>query len=291
TYLGGTSDSIAALAPSPTGSVWVAGTANSPDFLTVAEATYSNGFLLRLDLEPLPAPTPGVPLVRAIYNSAGFRLGDVVSPGEIVSLFGAELAPATGTAAGYPLPEMLQGVSVTIGGVTAPLFYVSPAQINFQAPFELPVGAASIVVKRGSQSGVERPVRVIPFSPGIFTAASDGFHSPAIVHISDYSLVTPQNPAHAGEYLAIYCTGLGVTGASIRSGDAAPPAPSPVQPRVEVVVDSRLADPVAYAGLAPGFAGLYQVNFQVFTGETAGTKLVYMSMLGGSSNQVPLYVK
>ena len=147
------------------------------------------------------------------------------------------------------------------------------------------------MVKRGSQSGVERPIRVIPVGPGIFTAANDGFHSPIIVHISDYSLVTPQNPAHAGEYLAIYCTGLGVTAASVRSGDAAPPIASPVQPQVEVVVDSRLADPVAYAGLAPGFAGLYQVNFQVFATETPGTKLVYMSMLGGSSNQVPLYVK
>jgi uncharacterized protein (TIGR03437 family) len=293
TYLGGSyADGIASLALSPSGSVWMAGASVSPDFVgNPSTAPYSSGFLARLDLEPPPPAQPGVPLIRAIYNAASFRLGDVVSPGEIVSLFGAELAPATDSAAAYPLPQTLQGVSVTIGGLTAPLFYVSPGQINFQVPFEIPLGGTSTMVKRGSQSSVERPVRVIPFSPGIFTAAGDSLNSPIVVHTSDYSLVTAQNPAHASEYLAIFCTGLGVTAASIRSGDPAPPVPTPVLPPVELVDDSRGVGQVPYAGLAPGFAGLYQVNFQVPGDETPGTKLLYVSMLGLRSNLVRLYVK
>ncbi|MBZ5622372.1 MAG: SBBP repeat-containing protein [Acidobacteriia bacterium] len=292
TYLGGSSgDSIAALAMSPTGGIWLAGATFSPDFIgNPGTPPSSAGFLARLDLDTLPAPTPGVPLIRAIYNAASLRLGDVVSPGEIVSLFGVELAPGTDSAAAYPLPPTLQGVSVTIAGITAPLFYVSPGQINFQAPLEMPLGATSLVVKRGSQSSVERPVRVIPFSPGIFTAGSDGFNSPVIVHVSDYSQVTAQNPARAGEFVAIFCTGLGVTGAGVRSGDPGPPGPTPVPLLVEVVVDSGVAGPVLYAGLAPGFAGLYQVNFQVVANATPGTKLLYVSMLGVASNLVPLYV-
>jgi len=289
TYLGGNFDSIAALAISPTGSIWMAGTAASQDFIGSTVPSYSDsGFLARLDLEPLAPATPGIPLVRAVYNAASMRLGDVVSPGQIVSLFGAELAPAGGSATGFPLPQSLQGVTVTVGGIAAPLFYVSAGQINFQVPFDVAQGATSIVVKRGNQS-VTRSVFAIPATPGIFTAAGDGYNSPVVVHNSDYSQVTPQNPAHAGEYLAIFCTGLGTTGSSVRAGDAAPAAT--VQPPFDVVVDSALVGSAPYAGLAPGFAGLYQVNFQVNAGETPGVKLLYIDIRGVASNQVPLYVK
>ena len=281
TYLGGSStDYIAALAISPKGGTWIGGTSFSPDFIGNANnVVMGGGFLARIDLSP-PAPTPGVPLVTAAYNAASFRLGDVVTPGEAVSIFGAELAPLAAGASGYPLPQALQGVSVTVGGLTAPLYYVSPGQINFQVPFEIATGASSIVVKRGTQSGAARAVQVIPFSPGIFT----------VVHVSDYTIVTPQNPAHAGENLAIFCTGLGVPETGIPSGGAAPPVPDPVQPLVEAVEDSRLAQ-VQYAGLAPGFAGLYQVNFQVISNETPGTKLLYVGIQGLYSNPFLLVVQ
>jgi uncharacterized protein (TIGR03437 family) len=101
--------------------------------------------------------------------------------------------------------------------------------------------------------------------------------------------VTAQNPAHAGEFLAIFCTGLGAVNGSVRAGDAASAAP--VQPSFEVVVDSALVGSAPYAGLAPGFAGLYQVNFQVSANETPGVKLLYVDIWGVASNQVPLYVK
>ena len=166
---------------------------------------------------------------------------------------------------------------------------MSPGQINFQAPLESTTGASSIVVKRGSQRD-SAEFSVIPFSPGIFTAAGSGTGTPVVVHISDYSVVTAQNPAHAGEFLAIYCTGLGVPITPVQSGDAAPPSAMPVAPLVQVVEDSRIFGAV-YAGLAPGFAGLYQVNFQVLTDETPGAKSLYVQMLGTSSNQVPLYVQ
>jgi uncharacterized protein (TIGR03437 family) len=294
TYIGGNFDSIAALAISPTGSIWVAGTAASPDFIGSTVPSYSSsGFLARLDLEPLAPATPGVPLVRAVYNAASMHLGDVVSPGQIVSIFGAELAPAAGSATGFPLPQSLQGVTVTVGGIAAPLFYVSPSQINFQVPFDVAQGATSIVVKRGSGSplvsAVVRSVFVIPATPGIFTAAGDGYNSPVVVHTSDYTQVTAQNPAHAGEFLAIFCTGLGAVNGSVRAGDAASAAP--VQPSFEVVVDSAGVGSAPYAGLAPGFAGLYQVNFQVSANETPGVKLLYVDIWGVASNQVPLYVK
>ena len=192
------------------------------------------------------------------------------------------------SATGFPLPVNLQDVIVTIGGVAAPLFDVSPGKITFQVPFEVAQGGTSILVKRGNESSAERPVLVIPASPGIFTATGDGFNAPIIAHSSDYSQVTPQNPSHPGEYLAIFCTGLGATDASVRAGDAVPM--TAIQAPLDVVVDSS-AGPASYAGLTPGFAGLYQVNFQVYANETPGAKLLYVSIRGVGSNEVPLYVE
>jgi uncharacterized protein (TIGR03437 family) len=135
---------------------------------------------------------------------------------------------------------------------------------------------------------------VIAATPGIFTATGDGRSSPVIVHASDYKLVTPQNPARTGEFLTIFCTGLGVAGAGIRAGDPAPAVPVPVQITVVTSIGT-----VTYAGLAPGYAGLYQVNFQVPLNITAGTYLLKLFAGQAStinnemaiSNELPLSVQ
>ena len=190
----------------------------------------------------------------------------------------------------HPLPQALQSVSVTIGGLTAPLFYVSAGQINFQVPPELPLGAAALVVRRGGQASAPRAVTVTASTAGIFVNGSAA--SPVVVHASDFSLVTSLNPAHAGEYLAVFCTGLGATNPGIAAGAAAPPQPVPLQASLETVVDSRLLPNTAYAGLAPGFAGLYQVNFQLEGDEAPGTKVLYVQPGGGSaSNEVSFPVR
>ena len=103
-----------------------------------------------------------------------------------------------------------------------------------------------------------------------------------IVHAKDYTLVTSQNPAHAGEYLTIFCTGLGVTTPNIRAGDAAPPIPASAQTKLYVPLGQ-----LTYAGLAPGYAGVYQVNVKLDDNLTPGLELFYIS----SSNVVPLYVQ
>jgi uncharacterized protein (TIGR03437 family) len=270
-----------------------AGSGNSVDFPTATPPAIpyygSTGFFAKLDLAPAP-PQPGVPLITAVYNAASYRIGDVVSPGEIVTLIGAELAPGSGQATGFPLPRNLEGVTVTIGGMPAPLFYISPSQINFQVPPNLPPGAGSLVVARGSQKSVLRPIRVIAATPGIFTLSGDGRTAPAVVHSSNYQAVTPQNPAHAGEYLIAFCTGLGATSVNVDAGAAAPAQPAPIQTSSQVVLDSNLVGPTSYAGLAPGFAGLYQVNFQLANNATSGSLFIRLGN-GTYTNQVPLYVQ
>jgi uncharacterized protein (TIGR03437 family) len=240
-------------------------------------------------LQP-PPPPPGVPVLSAIYNAASYRLGDIVSPGQIVIVFGAELSPATEPARGLPLPATLQGVTVTVSGLPAPLFFVSPGQINFQVPADLPLGEAILTIRRNTQT-VERRLRVIRSTPAIFTANGDGRGQPVIVHAADYSLVTADHPARPGEYLVVFCTGLGATTPSVRDGDPAPLAPVPLQGSLDVVIGSRLVDVTTYAGLAPGFAGLYQVNFKLRDNEPPGMYLLYISTALASSNEVPFYIR
>jgi uncharacterized protein (TIGR03437 family) len=205
-----------------------------------------------------------------------------VAPGEAVAIFGEELAPVAQQAQTYPLPAELAGVSVTVGGSRRRCTIFSPGQINFQAPYGVPLGSAALVVTNGSQSG-QRALTVAATAPGIFTATGDGIRTEAyLVHSSDYSRVTAVNPARAGEYLALFCMGLGATTPAAGEGQAAPA--SPVQSTNYFGnVNSREAIP-SYAGLAPGYAGLYQVNFQLFRYQPSGMTVVRFAM-GLASSQ------
>ena len=264
---------ILAMAPLAGGSPWLAAT----------------GYTGSLNLGPPPPPPAGVPLILSAYNAASFDLSDKVAPGEAVTIFGEELAPAAQAAPAYPLPLTLQGVSVTVGGIAAPLYYVSPGQINFQVPFGVPLGGAALVVTRGSQSG-QRALTVAAVAPGIFTATGDGSSGAAyVVHASDYSRVTQSNPAVAGEYLAIFCTGLGAT--TPPSIEGQPASAGTIQATYYFVdINSREAMP-SYAGPAPGYAGLYQVNFQLPGDQQSGVTVVSFYMGSGNSQILPLWVQ
>ena len=75
--------------------------------------------------------------VLSIYNPL---IGGAISPGEILQIYGSNLSTAPVTSSNIPLTTTLGGTSVSIGGIPAPLYYVSPTQINAQAPFELVPG-------------------------------------------------------------------------------------------------------------------------------------------------------
>jgi uncharacterized protein (TIGR03437 family) len=256
----------------PGGSVWVGGSACFQDYPAIANfSSYDpGGYLARIDPAP-PAAQPGVPRIDGVYNAAGFEWGNAVAPGEIVTLLGAELAASTATAPGAPLPVSLSDVSVSVGGIPAPLYYVSPGQINLQVPTSLPLGIADLAVTRGTNA-THRSLGVFSFRPGIFFVNG----VPAITHASDFSLVTASNPAHPGEYLAIFCSGLGATtpsgGEFISAGGSA-----------EIYFQ--------YAGLVPGSIGLYQINFQLPGPGYLATGLTDLLLsIGYITLNVPFYV-
>ena len=271
TYLGELHTDIESLAIGSNGSLWIAGDSG----------------LARIDFQT-PEAQPGVPQVFNVYNAASFHPGDTVAPGEIVTLIGQELAPGAQAAGSGSLPTNMQGVSVSMGGVNAPLFYVSPGQINFQVPVEIPLGSGSLAVQRGTQMSTMQTVSIVPSAPGLFVKNPGVVDTPAIVHASDFSYVAEQNPAYPGEYLAAFCTGLGTTNPAAISGQPATAA-APITAYIYAALDSE-AQQVLYAGLAPGFIGLYQINFRLSESETPGLKRVVFEVGSGLTNLGPIWV-
>jgi len=164
------------------------------------------------------------------------------------------------------LPETLGGVRVTFDGVPAPLFYVSDQQINLQVPFEVAGRtSARMLVSVEGLDPAELGVEVAEAAPGLFTL--DGTRAAALNQ--DFSLNGPENPATTGTVLQLFLTGQGLLNLRVRTGELAPTMPPFPEPLLPVAVRiGELEARVLFAGLAPGFAGLTQINVEVPRGVT-----------------------
>jgi uncharacterized protein (TIGR03437 family) len=230
--------------------------------------------------------------VDGVVDAASFASGAGISPGSIASLFGVRLSDVSGIAAagGFPLPLQLQGTSVTVNGISAPLLAVANIfgyeQINFQVPFETAApGQARIVVSSSGRDSMPIEVPVLPAKPAVFAIPGIGS---AIVHGSTGALVTTTNPARLGEAVVIYCTGLGPVTPPVPTGSAAPAAPlSQAILPFAVTVGGKDAV-VSFAGLAPTSAGLYLVNLEIPPGLTGTSVPVVIEVNGSSATPVLL---
>jgi len=152
----------------------------------------------------------------------------------------------------------LDDVTVTVNGTPAPLCFVSPTQASIQLPYGLK--GSWVTLRTSNSRGISNEV-VAPLaatSPGVFSRP-DG--RPVVLH-ADYSIVSPDNPARPGETVVIWLTGLGELSPAVATGDANPVAPlaRAVEAPIKVLFGGVLATGVHYAGAAPGFAGLCQIN-------------------------------
>lgn len=218
-----------------------------------------------------------------VVNAATFVAApnNTIAPGALISIFGTNIAPLTAGATALPLPTTLAATQVTINGVSVPLIFVSPAQINAQAPFELTAAStANVVVKiTGLPDSAAEPIRVDSTSPGIFTVTQSGTGASAILH-SNFVLVDSTNPAKPGETVLIFATGLGATQPAVKTGAAGNGETTVNLPTVTIAGQNA---PVSFSGAAPGFAGLYQINAAVPALTTAGDFEVLISIGGKQS--------
>jgi uncharacterized protein (TIGR03437 family) len=236
-------------------------------------------------------------------NGVTYATGQPVSPGSIASIFGSNLAASLAQADSIPLSATLGNVSVTMNGVAAPLFFVSPGQINVQVPWNvLPDGTdsgpVSVVVTRGQTSSGTQTVQIAPVSPAILTVVSDGVGN-AIAVNPDGSIAAPvgsitglnSHPAHAGDPLVILATGLGAVSPTPANG-----ANSIDQLRNTVLTPTILIGgmqaQLLFSGLSPGFTGLNQIN-AVVPGGVAGDAVPLQVQIGGvtTSDQVTIAIQ
>jgi uncharacterized protein (TIGR03437 family) len=233
--------------------------------------------------------TPGSnPVITSgsVSNAASFQ--PQVSPGVLASLFGTGLSNATYTSA-PPYPTSLgtpslggEGVSVSVNGRAAPVFFVSPGQINFQVPWETAVGtAATVTVSVAGAVSNAVTVPVVSAGPGLFVSGT----SAIVQNAADYTLNGPSHPAAPGSYITAYLTGSGPVSPAATDGVAAPLnslvyATAPVS----ATIGTTPVSTVQFAGLAPGWVGLVQVNLLVPAGLAGGTYPLVVTIDGQASN-------
>ena len=193
------------------------------------------------------------------------------APGELVSLYGS-FGVSSQTAAALPIPTTLGDVQVLVNGQAAPVYLVSQNQISAFIPYEIAGEpfATFQVVANGSKSNLVT-VYVGNSAPGIYTLSQNGIGGGAILN-SDFAEVDESRPAKPGDTVVMFLSGLGPVTPQVADGAAAPDSPlsnSVESADISVFLEGGgnfgLAD-VSFAGLAPGFAGLYQINFAIPTG-------------------------
>ena len=244
----------------------------------------------------------GGPLVfpNGAVNGASFARGMPLAPGSIFSVFGRNLPRSAMVATVVPLPVDLNNVRVTLGGKEVPLFFVGASgpefeQVNAQVPFDLAPGTTpSLVVTVSGRPAPPEQVTLAAVQPGIFDV---GGGQGAVLIANTDILVAPvgsipgrqTRPAASGEFLSIFCTGLGATNPTVPAGQ--PGGGQPVTTPVTATLGGVNA-PVTFAGLAPGFVGLYQVNVQVPEGVAAGDAVsLVITQTEVSSNTVTIAVE
>ncbi len=209
-----------------------------------------------------------------VVNAASLTpVGSPVAPGEYVSLFGVGLAPSQGQASSFPIPTTLSGVTVSVTGangtVLAPLNFVSGGQINLLVPYELTGPTATFQVKAAGVTSNSVSVPLAATAPGIFTQNSSGGGYGIFLH-ANFNLITGASPAARGETILCFLTGLGAVTPPVADGAQAPSKTLSNATATMSVYFNGTSGVISYQGLAPGFAGLYQVNVTVPASITPG---------------------
>ncbi len=232
-----------------------------------------------------------------IVNAASYALGEALAPGSIVSVFGRNLARGQSYPSQLPLPTALGGATVNIGGRDAPLFFAGEDQINAQVPLELaPNSRPHVVVRTTRADGtqaltVPETITLAVARPGIFTVNDQGTGQGRILN-QDFAPNSATNPAARGSVIQIFATGLGQTTPAVPSGNPAPSSPPAVVTNAVTATVGGVNAPVQFAGLAPGFVGLYQVNVVIPVDIAPGPEVPLVLLQSGvPSNTVTLAVR
>ena len=186
-------------------------------------------------------------MVQAVTDAAAY--GPRVAPGSLATIFGTGLASGTDSASAFPLPTTLDGASVTMGGISAPLVYASPTQINFQVPSSVQSGSVALVVNGPGGASASFTVTVTASAPALFQSSVNGSSAPAA----------------SGSVISVYLTGIGAVNNAVADGTPASASPLETATATFSATIGVQSATVQFLGRAPGYAGLDQANIQVPT--------------------------
>jgi len=218
----------------------------------------------------------GTPLVLGVANGASFQ--HVYSPGMILSVFGSELAPAIASASSVPLPVSTSGVAATVNNVAAPLYYVSPGQVNIQIPYQTAVNSLATVKINNNGLIASFQFNMVQTAPGIFTDSS--------------GVLIPSGSGNRGAIVSLYMTGAGTVSPQVATGSA-PGEGTPVEnlpkPAQSVVVTvGGVPAATEFIGVPVGLVGVTQINFYIPSSVVDGIQPVVVT-LGGEAS-APAYL-
>jgi uncharacterized protein (TIGR03437 family) len=225
-----------------------------------------------------PAPAPQAFL--------GPNKANQLAPGALFSLYGTALAPAgysfLVSSATWPLAAPANGtgpgaVSVTINGVAAPLYYVSPTQINGQIPYETGLGSATAIITVNGSPAAQINFPVVAAAPDVL-AQNGGTQAVAQNASEGYSINSPTTPAHPGDVEVVYLSGIGISNPPLTTGASAPTSPplAVVNYPYQITLNGQPVPACQYnfLGYAPGYTALVQADFCLPVNLTGNLSLI-----------------
>jgi len=256
-----------------------------PSTGTIIVMTTSGFTVLSGNYDQAVAP----PAISSIVNAADGT--KPVAPGGLVSIYGSNLAATNVATSQLPLSTALGQSCLAINGILAPLLFVSGGQINAQLPSRVN-GSATLTIHTPGGVSDNYNFSVSSTAPGVFQTGAAGTQNSlaTIVRADNNQLVTPTNPIHTDDTIVIYLTGLGATSPAVEDGMAAPSSPLASALSMPTVSLGGKGLNVLYAGLVPGYVGVYQINATVPFGVPQGLDIPLVISQAGSSTSLSVRV-
>jgi uncharacterized protein (TIGR03437 family) len=213
------------------------------------------------------------PVITEVDNAFSNIPNSPIQSGTWVAIKGSNLSitsPGRGWNANESFPTSMDGTSVTINNQPAFVYFISPTQVNVQAPTDTTVGPVSVVL---TNNGVSSPAATANYqtnSPALLQWGGGQYPYALITdggtYIGKASVVPGTVSAHAGESLTLWVTGLGPTNPAVPAGQQPTTFPPPTTTPTVTVNGAN----VTVLGAVLRFAGLYQVNIQLPASMPAG---------------------
>jgi uncharacterized protein (TIGR03437 family) len=255
------------------------------DRSAVVSLTVSGFTVLPWNYDAAVAP----PKIAAVVNAADGK--QPVAPGGLISIYGQQMSPVNMATKEIPLPTALGESCLTVNGIPVPMLFVSSTQINGQLPFNVDGNATMTIHTPGGVSD-NFYFSIYPAAPSIFRSGAAGPDTglATVTRAVNNQLVTASNPIHPKDTITIYATGLGRTSPPVDTGLPAPADPLPNAVIMPEVTLGGMALTVDYAGLAPGYVGVYQINASVPGNVPQGMDIPLEINQGGNSTSLNVRV-